>query len=477
MYETLRPIGTLNTKHARDIDSSRIGVGFEKMDTGLIDPSGVYAPLGACGLKWARVHTGWYRTETEPGVYNFAWLDEMVDALVAQGITPWLDLLYGNSLYTKDADNEQAFGFPPYRTEGERKAWTNYVRELVKHFKDRVQYYEIWNEPDGRLYWKPGMSDGTAYGMFACDTALVIKAEYPEAKVLAFALAQGVNPGGLAYIREGLETGLWQYIDYITIHRYRQSPEQGFREGVLALRSMVDQYDPRIGLIQGERGCPSRGDGFGAMGSCPWNETTQAKWIARMIVTDLSLPFLFTSYFTAVDIPRFPGRDVAELWAYFGLLREDTCQPKQGYHVLKCVCTFFHGDVKSAQLPVLLANSVRMEECTTSQKWENLNDNRETIDASLCCTAAFERDGAYAFAYWYPAKLPEHAMEALISVCAYGMGLPKVIDPMTGEVFEIEAERVVAIGMDSIRVRGLPLRDYPMLLAFDGFLSDDAIQR
>ncbi len=47
------------------------------------------APLGA---KHARLQSGWGKTEQQPGVYDFAWLDEVVDGMLAVGVTPWLQL-------------------------------------------------------------------------------------------------------------------------------------------------------------------------------------------------------------------------------------------------------------------------------------------------------------------------------------------------------------------------------------------------
>ena len=184
MYESIKKIGKIAPKHSKDIASSRIGIGFEKMDSERIDPSRFYKPLGECGFKWVRIHSGWNRTEKTKGVYDFKWLDEIVDQFLANGVTPWLDLLYGNTLYTHNADNEDAWGFPPVYTEEERAGWRAYISALVAHFKDRVLYYEIWNEPDGGQFWKP-QPDATFYGKFASETAQIIQKIHPRPLCLA----------------------------------------------------------------------------------------------------------------------------------------------------------------------------------------------------------------------------------------------------------------------------------------------------
>jgi hypothetical protein len=57
-----------------------LGIGFETLDRKFFDPKPTYEPLEKLGIKWARVQTGWSRCETTKGKYDFAWLDEIVDA-------------------------------------------------------------------------------------------------------------------------------------------------------------------------------------------------------------------------------------------------------------------------------------------------------------------------------------------------------------------------------------------------------------
>lgn len=63
------------------------------------------------------------RTEREKGVYDFAWLDEIVDSLVGLGLKPWITLCCGNRLYSEDAGKVfGAVGVPSIFTEGQRRA-------------------------------------------------------------------------------------------------------------------------------------------------------------------------------------------------------------------------------------------------------------------------------------------------------------------------------------------------------------------
>ena len=99
----LNKVGTVAPKASKDINHSRIGLGFEKLDRDVFDPEKAYPFVAQSGVKWARLQSGWQRTEREKGVYDFAWLDSVVDNMLAIGVEPWLCLCYGNDLYTEMA--------------------------------------------------------------------------------------------------------------------------------------------------------------------------------------------------------------------------------------------------------------------------------------------------------------------------------------------------------------------------------------
>ena len=120
----------LKPRHSRDIQASPIGIGFETLDRKQYDPERCYDRAAALGVKWARCQTGWARTETSPGHYDFGWLDSIVDNLRTRGVQPWLGVSYGNRLYTKDAPHESAVGWAPVFNTGQKQAWVRYVTQV-----------------------------------------------------------------------------------------------------------------------------------------------------------------------------------------------------------------------------------------------------------------------------------------------------------------------------------------------------------
>ena len=90
--DRLTKIGDVRAKSAREVKTSRLGIGFEKLDRAVFDPEKAYAPLAKIGVKYVRIQSGWQRTEREKGVYDFEWIDKVVDNLIARGMKPWICL-------------------------------------------------------------------------------------------------------------------------------------------------------------------------------------------------------------------------------------------------------------------------------------------------------------------------------------------------------------------------------------------------
>lgn len=90
--ERLIKIGTLKPKKSSDVKFSPLGVGFEKLDRDAFDPEKAYDKIADLGVKWVRLQSGWAKTERQKGVYDFEWLDKIVDNLISRGLRPWVCL-------------------------------------------------------------------------------------------------------------------------------------------------------------------------------------------------------------------------------------------------------------------------------------------------------------------------------------------------------------------------------------------------
>lgn len=150
-------------------------------------------------------YTSWDWVERRKGEYSIALeVDDYVDSLVENGVHIEIQLLYGNPFYTSPAgrlpeiitpapggfhnpDRSLYSIFWPPKTDAQIAAFGRYVRWMVNHFRGRVEYYEIWNEPNID-YWNP-ISSPAEYGRLFKAAAADVHDTDPKARVVFGGLA------------------------------------------------------------------------------------------------------------------------------------------------------------------------------------------------------------------------------------------------------------------------------------------------
>jgi polysaccharide biosynthesis protein PslG len=121
------------------------------------------------------------------------------DATLRSGITPFVTLVGGNRLYAPvmhydDPQRAEIYGehpAPPTNNDQAMAAWLRFVEAAITRYKDKIRYWEVWNEPNHRDYWGTP-PDAADYGRLLRETATVIKPIEPLAKVIGGATA-GMN--------------------------------------------------------------------------------------------------------------------------------------------------------------------------------------------------------------------------------------------------------------------------------------------
>ena len=137
------------------------------------------------GLKWVRVSfaagiLNWHSVEQEKGKYVIDPMsDETITECVRNGVNVVLCLGFTNWLYTPQGRRDPKLAkqtwlnqegptlvpgghgtLPSITVHGMLEGYKNFVRFMVRHFKDRVKYFEIWNEeqayfPNPAAYCEP----------------------------------------------------------------------------------------------------------------------------------------------------------------------------------------------------------------------------------------------------------------------------------------------------------------------------------
>lgn len=466
--EQLIKVGQIKPKKSSEITSSKISLGFEKLDRDVFDPEKAYDKVADCGVKKVRIQSGWERTEKEKGVYDFAWIDSIVDNFIKRDIEPWICLCYGNPLYNERAKTVfGSVGCPPITSEEEKKAWLNYVKALVKRYINKVNYFEIWNEPDGDWCWKHGVN-ATELGEFTRDTAKVIKEINPNAKTIGGVICQRE----LNFLNTAFKTGMGDYLDFISFHEYT-SDERNVFEKVETLTALSKIYNPNIKLIQGESGSQSKSGGHGALWDGAWTELKQAKQLARHTIADLLTDVHFTSYFSCMDMVEAlngsTGNTASYLdYGYFGILGADFDKngkstgeyyKKPSYFVLQNICSFFAEDVKLCKMPVY----VHSNWCARQYEYQM---HRYEITSG-----AFERNGGKAFVYWYPSNIMTTSFESSITLEVFSeYNKIRLVDIMDGSIYEIPEKLIENKGDGVIKIKELPIKDTPLILTFGDFI-------
>ncbi|MBO5198297.1 MAG: beta-galactosidase [Lachnospiraceae bacterium] len=469
--QRLKKIGTITPKHSKDIAHSRLGIGFEKLDRDAFDPEKAYDKIAALGVKWARIQSGWQKTEKERGVYDFAWLDAIVDNLISRGLIPWMCLCYGNELYTPEAAEVfGAVGCPPIHTEEERQAWHSYVKACAAHYKGRIEYFEVWNEPDGGWCWKYGPNP-VELGEFTVATAKAVKEGNPDAKVIG----GSVCSKNLCYVQQALDTGMGEAVDAFTFHEYTPN-ETSIPETVAAYGALCRKYNPNIEIIQGESGSQSKSGGHGALWSQGWNEDKQARQLARHTMIDLTTPVKFTSYFSCMDmIEALNGKKGdKQSWldfGYFGVLGAQfdengfpigTYEPKPSYRALQTIASIFAEDFEVCDLPIFTWRF--------NSPWIGGIDCQE---ASMISCGFRKPNGSEAYVYWNSTNLHTTRFE---STASYQIANDhcddiKLVNLLDGSVYEIGPDILERTSDKSVTLKNVPITDYPLLITFGDFIE------
>jgi len=264
-------------------------------------------------ISWVRMDFLWEDIEPQKGKLNFKKYDYIVNLLTQNNIGI-LGLLSYSVPWAGPAWNS-----PPYNDE----SFIDYVSNVISRYKDKVKYWEIWNEPDDQQYWTP--QDGMArYTELLKKTYIKAKEVDPECKILNGGLSKTITLS-LKRIYKNDGKG---YFDILAIHPFVNPLNEVDVARVKGLyngckKIMQDNADDKkvwfteLGAPGVRR--PSQSNSWW-LGMSP-TEEQQAAWVKRFFTEILpELPDcerVFWAFF----------RDCKNYWNngidYFGLVRWD----------------------------------------------------------------------------------------------------------------------------------------------------------
>ncbi len=456
----MKKIGKLRTYTSKEIENSFMGIGFETLDREMFRPEMCYEPLSRTGVKFARCQTGWMRTEKEKGIYEFSWLDDVVDNLIAIGVKPWFNVSFGNPLYMDDIPNEYAIGCVPlYYTEECLEAWKSYVKALAEHFADRVTEFEIWNEPDldGHWFWYPRERSAPDYAELVKLTGGIIRDVVPDARI-------GANIShieNLKYTAELAEILTPGDIDFVTYHLYNRIPESPqFAHCIKEFRAAFLSRGHEVEFWQGETGFPS------------WcysphyivregtnSERAQAIWHLRRAFNELSFGAKRYSLFQMADMWEKTYKTAASTipkTAAHGILNGKIYTPKKAHETLTYTSALLQGDTEY------------FESGFYGSVIDNVGDKNIWAYQQLSAKyLSFKKNGKPFYVYYLPANVlrDEGEEQGFHAYLPEEIETPVLIDTYTGEVFDVsDAPKEYKSGWEATVYSDLVIRDYPLIL-------------
>ena len=469
-------LGFLSTKTSSQISGSPWGIQIGSLENADIERA------SAIGVKWTRLQASWREIENENGEYAWEQTDAAFSATLAKGITPFVCLAGSHPRYCKrtpvnDPKEKEIYGtslLPPTKDPQALAAWLRFVRAAVQRYKGKILYWEVWNEPNHRHYWG-AEPDGKEYSVLLRKTAAVIREVDPNAKVVAGALA-GLDPG---FTEKFLADGNAASVNVITFHNYAEIPEERIYKAVDTW-NVIEKYNPKIELWQGECGYPSHSSTRDYRGNGPWGLEIQAKWLLRQSFTDVYFcRTTVSNYFKLVhpggkgELPKrttltpldsvlgFPARGGSRVKSVGVnekcLLENPSLDPKPAYFVYQRLCAVFDDRYK----PVVPEAKISVTDVGTFYGIGKEDDAFPSVPLTATFAA---RNGAPLIAYWIPWPPQEIVRKGTISLQLRSARFrnPVLIDLLTGAVYAL-AQTTDKSG--SSVFNNLPIADYPLIIA------------
>lgn len=430
-YPPLECVGSIKTLPSGQVAAHRWSVGYECVDRGYAKYSESGSYISQLGVSHARIQSGWARTEQKKGKYDYAWLDEIVDGIVSQNVTPWISLGYGNPIYS----SEVTLGAKIFTDEPTLKAWEKYVETTVARYKDRVHKWEVWNEPNQKI----NKDNPSTYTTLLVRTCEAIRRVDPDAQIAAFALAS-VDAAYLSHVLNDLKNmGKTDLFTHVSLHKYYENPDDCDYD-FMTLRKIVHDFNPQIVVFQGESGCPSKLEWTHALKHIQFDEYIQAKTVLRRMFCDFAIGQA-CSVFTLTDLV-YP-----DMQQSFGLLRTGldfkVKYKKPSFYAVRNLVNLLPDNITPFDVE-FTANTSR------EIKLKGLKDGDRTVGV----------------AYYFSDNAPSSSLDwSSVTMTLKDLKIknPVLVEPITGKVFNLNLYHYSPNSPDT-KYTNIPVWDSPVMI-------------
>jgi hypothetical protein len=414
------------------------------------------------GLKWVRVGyhddpINWHWVEKHKGELR---IDPETDAaityLAERGVNVVFALGFGNRLYTQADPRrklpqlwEWYYELPaPPTTKEALRAWDRYVTFIADHFRDRVRYFEIWNEWNIGCYWgaQPNFKH---YQAILERTIPILRKHCPSAKVMLGSyggFTRGISRWTPAQTAKAEKEhpfvrAVKQFagrVDVIGWHPfYQEDVGSDYAEDLLAFKDYCARQGFRGEYIASEYTFganypPTKGPNW--WGETNFTELQKAKCVAQ--VSALHTGLGVGSFFCETWNSHYP-LDLSLLRRTFAADPISPLQPQAAYYVLRNLATALDGLTPASFRYQTKGGPPQMQVYRLAGGAERAlvlfrSGRPQDEDPGVPCDIRL----------W---ETPERV---------------KAIDPMNG----VSQDLMLATGQDGLLLRGILVKDYPLIL-------------
>jgi hypothetical protein len=278
----------LNENDDRLVESSLFNLNIVNLEIGAGWPTFTFH-------SWRIFHSVWSKVEPRENKWEFSTLDSDIALAEKNGVEPLL-VLATTPTWASSRPEEKGCCLP-LGSSAEPKSlvlWENYVRKVGQRYKGRVNFYELWNEPNIHKNYTGSIETLVKMSELAYK---VLKEIDPGVTVVSPSMAPGDR--GVPYLHKYLKKGGNKYADVIGFHFYAgpYEPERPLRMIQSVRTAMRENGVGDLELWNTE-------SGWKIINEQPWRHGYQSSYV---LTTDQAAAYVIRSHllFWSAGVTRF----------------------------------------------------------------------------------------------------------------------------------------------------------------------------
>ena len=374
------------------------------------------------GIKWNRLRFDYDYFFDENGEID---LDEIIisDTIVDLALKHDIEMYACVTMYSVTWDDQLD---SPSNEENFQK-YEHFLAYLVEHFKGRIDYWEIWNEPEADAFWKPA-PNAVIYTQLLKRAYTKAKEVTKEAKIIGLSSSLW----SVDFIEETFQNDALNYMDILALHPYcyldpnyksifEISDEYNWIDDIRGL--MIDHHGEIKPIWVTEVGYPTYTGKFGV------TEQRQAEMLVRSFVMLIVKDIEVIAWYCFIN----DGFDETYNEDNFGIMTNDF-NPKKAFSAYKNMTDILEG--------YTFAKVVTIEEKSKAVLFRN-NEKKEVLIVWTFDEIPNTEDGNVVVTTKNIQLTIEGEIENIYDIYKNSIELPSLVSPVS---IEISSSPIYIIG-------------------------------